>query len=251
MYYELNVITKNKSCKAFLHEDAYSLCSSFATIHKHTYSEIHLISNGKAVFKVENDVFEVADGEMIAIPKGMFHSWQAGGPDTLHASFQIDIPIDIVGVIKADSSVIKGMFNEIKKCRDSKNHAVIAAYIALLCNYLPDAEFEAASEVTDAGLLIEEFFSMAYNKGVSLRDLADTLHLSERQTERLIKEYTGSTFKTILSESRIKVAVYLIETTDMSLSSVAEYVGYSSYAGFWKAMKKYSSKFEGEFEERN
>jgi AraC-like DNA-binding protein len=35
------------------------------------------------------------------------------------------------------------------------------------------------------------------------------------------------------------MAKHLIATTDMSLGEVADYVGYRSYAGFWKAMKKY------------
>ena len=42
----------------------------------------------------------------------------------------------------------------------------------------------------------------------------------------------------IISSTRVMIAKQLLRSSDMSLSEIAEYVGYRSYAGFWKAMKK-------------
>ena len=75
---------------------------------------------------------------------------------------------------------------------------------------------------------------------VHLCDLARYLHLSERQSERAVIEYTGKTFRDALVEMRMNTAEHLHKTTDMSLTEISQYVGYKSYNGFWKAMKKYN-----------
>lgn len=38
---------------------------------------------------------------------------------------------------------------------------------------------------------------------------------------------------------RMKMADQLLSHTDMSMTRVAQYVGYNTYAGFWKAYTKY------------
>ncbi len=241
MYYEMSVYVDDKYCKVFLQDGFYTYISSTEIIHKHNYSEIHIISGGSAIFKVSNETITVKDGEMLVIPKGIFHSWVNQSPDTLHSALQIDIQIDDPAVIAVDSAVIRGMFNEIAKCNESNDHSVIATYIPLLCSYLKRSNDKNVSRIVDYGMIIESFFSTCYNQPVNLCDLADRLHLSERQTERLVKEHTGNTFKEELASTRITIAKHLLNTTDMSLSDVAQYVGYHSYAGFWKAMKKYGS----------
>lgn len=34
------------------------------------------------------------------------------------------------------------------------------------------------------------------------------------------------------------VAAHLMDRTDMSMEAIAQYVGYQSYSGFWKAWQK-------------
>jgi len=48
------------------------------------------------------------------------------------------------------------------------------------------------------------------------------------------------TFKKMLIHTRMTTARHMENTTDLPLSKIAEYVGYSSYSGFWKAYKDFS-----------
>ena len=82
------------------------------------------------------------------------------------------------------------------------------------------------------------FFSNRYSEDVRLSDLAEAIHLSERQTERLVIEHTGRGFRDELTETRVKIARQRLADKNMTLGEIAGYVGYRSYAGFWKAMKK-------------
>lgn len=112
-------------------------------------------------------------------------------------------------------------------------------YIGLFCSYFQNEEILKAQPITDYGFLIHEFFTNNYSFDIHLSDLADELHLSQRQAERLVIEYTGNSFREELCQTRVTMAKELLKNTGMSLGEVSRYVGYRSYAGFWKAMKKY------------
>ena len=90
--------------------------------------------------------------------------------------------------------------------------------------------------------MIREFFSNRYGSDRGLGELAEILHVSERQAERLVWECVGRSFRDELTATRMVVADQLLNTTDISLGELAQYLGYKSYAGFWKAYKKYKSK---------
>ena len=110
----------------------------------------------------------------------------------------------------------------------------------MFLSYFSANERLEAKEVTDYGFLIHEFFSIHYNEDIHLRDIANYLHLAERQSERLIIDYTGHSFRDELVATRMNMAKILFSTTDMSLSEISQYVGYKSYNGFWKAAKKFN-----------
>ena len=67
--------------------------------------------------------------------------------------------------------------------------------------------------------------------------------MSEKQASRLIKKHMGATFSDVLSDYRLQAANRLLfGTPEMSLTEVAEFVGYRSYSGFWKAFKRYNKQ---------
>lgn len=237
MYSELSISINENHYKILLQRGFYSLQNTQST-HKHGYSEVHVISGGPAYFRVEQKTFKLNDSDMIIIPKGVFHSWSNGDGMTRHTAFQTDAAFSRVEVISLDRHVACGFFEEIGKAERTRDHRIIATYIPLLMSYADTMLHIPVFCAPDEVMLIDNFFSTYYNKNARLKDLAKILHLSERQTERKVLEHTGRTFKKELAASRIAVAQHLMSTTDMSLSDIAQYVGYGSYAGFWKAMKK-------------
>jgi AraC-like DNA-binding protein len=63
---------------------------------------------------------------------------------------------------------------------------------------------------------------------MSLSDVAQSLHLSERQLSRLISDELGQTFPSIVKTERIKRAAYLLGYTDIPLKQIAEDTGFES-----------------------
>ena len=86
---------------------------------------------------------------------------------------------------------------------------------------------------------IELFINSQDCSDKSLKDLADVLGLSPRQTSRFVKESYGKTFKELWTSTRMIMAKNMIERGKTSLEKIAFQVGYTSYNGFLQAYTKY------------
>lgn len=74
-------------------------------------------------------------------------------------------------------------------------------------------------------------------KSASLKELAARLKQSESSLSRQIKGLFGFTFKELLLQRRFESAVKLLEQTDLSVSAVAEAVGYENTSFFYRRFR--------------
>ena len=237
---EITAMIGSREHRVFLQNGFYCIKSK-PKIHKHNYTEIHVISEGDSIFTVNNQNYAVSSGNVFVVPPNTYHYHEDTNDDCLHSAFQIDLETDTPLVCSIDPAVISNFLREAERARESQDHTIVSAYISLICSHFETIRKEKPKPSNDYGFSIREFFTQCYNRDVKLCDLAEWLHISERQAERLVIRHTGRTFREELSAIRIDMAKHLIATTDMPLGEVADYVGYRSYAGFWKAMKKYGS----------
>lgn len=239
---ELTVRIGKGEYKAFLQKGFYICPTLKKNLHSHNYAEVHIVTGGNAVFNVGGTVIETSGTYMLLIPGGVYHLCIEKEEETMYTAFQIDCGKKEVFRCNLNGETVKEFFKEIKACTGSGNYNKIESYIALFCsNFIIDAK-KQAEPIDDYAFLIYEFFANRYCDDVILDDLAREIHLSQRQAERLVIEYMGCTFREMLAKTRIKMAKRLRRSTEMSLSQIAHYVGYHSYAGFWKAMKKYGEE---------
>ena len=96
---------------------------------------------------------------------------------------------------------------------------------------VPENGFEDASGDSSLSLIVEEAFLYEY-RTITLERLARRIHLSPRQTERLIRQYYNSTFLKKRTEARIGAASVLLKTTELPVGEIAEMTGYSSSEHF-------------------
>ena len=206
------------------------------TLHMHQYSEVHFFGSGTGNYLVANQSFAVEAGKMLVIPPNVYHKCTSLEPGSEFIAFQLTLPCTEPSIIDIP---VPGIFSNLKKeIAQAESRGLsdkISAYLTLLCAYLPHSTKAKLTPITDRNFLIHEFFSKNYNKDVALADLANQLNLSLKQTERMILEYTGCTFRQEISKRRIQAAKHLIETNGVTLSEAALEVGYHSYSGFWKA----------------
>ena len=236
---ELAITLNGEEIKVFLQDGFYWNAPICDYMHIHSYTEIHFVSNGEMTFSVNGDQITVNESTALVIPARVYHAFVSKTEEAVHTAFQIDLSADSPSINELDEGLIRYLFAEIKKTPPRDDHAAIASIITMLCTLLFSHAPVFPHDITDAGYLINDFFSQNYRSNVKLCDLAMLLHLSDRQAERLVKEQTGRSFRDELTATRMRMADQLLATTSMSLTDIAQYVGYCSYAGFWKARERY------------
>ncbi|MBO5755710.1 MAG: helix-turn-helix domain-containing protein [Clostridia bacterium] len=79
---------------------------------------------------------------------------------------------------------------------------------------------------------IEQFINNHYKEKISVKDMAERLHLSVRQTSRLVQKAMGRSFVEAVNETRVNAAKAKIAEGDARLSEVATACGFPSYSHF-------------------
>lgn len=95
-----------------------------------------------------------------------------------------------------------------------------------------------APAIDRKSLLIDDYFLYEY-KTLALDELAQRLNLSQRQTERYLKEHYNKTFIQKKTESKMSTAALLLSDPKNNITYISEELGYSSIEHFSTAFKRY------------
>lgn len=240
MIYELSINIFSNEVKAFIQDGFFQYRKTTNVFHKHIYAEIHAVANGNAEYVVENKWHSLEKGDILLIGKDTFHKCEKKTDNFCLVPFQIrcDMPLKS-GVYKIEPTIIQNLINEIEEYAQTAEPTKVKAYLTLICSKLfvpPKCKFTPSC---DRELIIYEYFALNYCRDANINELAESLGVCSKQASRLVKKYTGNDFRTELAARRIFAAKQLMNNSAMSLSEIAQQVGYRSYNGFWKAYRKY------------
>ena len=87
--------------------------------------------------------------------------------------------------------------------------------------------------------VVEDAFFYRY-RTLTLEELAAVLHLSVRQTQRLLQRYFGKTFSQKLNEARIAAAAQFLLNTGLSVTEIGERTGFSSIEHFSSSFRRFT-----------
>ena len=235
---EMSVPLNGRGYRVFLQDGFLLSCPPAGVFHKHAHTEIHVICKGCVRFALTDRTICIEGPKMILIPGDTYHAVTAES-GAMSSAFQINYAVPQLGTAELNEGVAHAFAEEVDRGTRSNDDSRIQAYITLLCQLCLPLPAVTAAPIGDSQFLIHEFFTQNYAAEVHLSDLAQILNLSQRQTERLVVQYTGNSFARELAAKRVTMARFLQSTTAMTMSEIARYVGYRSYSGFWKAVKKY------------
>ncbi len=205
-------------------------------VHKHSYTEIHVVTGGDLLYSIDNVPFLVHAGEMLAIPAKIYHRYESIEGEACISSFLVDFDIEEPSIYSLPHGLMDAYFSELNHCESTEDFTRISPYLSLLlAEIIPEKILPR--KITDYHFIIDNYLSSHIGDDICMADLAKELCLSDRQAERLIKETTGNTFRQEITELRFRAAKYLLEYTDMSACEVAEQVGYHSYTSLWRVLK--------------
>jgi two-component system response regulator YesN len=85
---------------------------------------------------------------------------------------------------------------------------------------------------------IKQYIHSHYGSDLTRNDLAEIVYLNPDYLARIFKRETGVSLGSYVIQVRIAAAKHLLETTNMSVYTVANKVGYTNYSYFSKLFKK-------------
>ncbi len=241
MNYELEIPIGEKKIRIFLQNGFFALRASVSNYHRHRYPEAHIVISGTVRYEADGVETEVGAGEMYVIPQNVFHRCTAVSEGAERMAFMAESEAHVLGKCVPLPDAVNALAHAVRN-ENGIDNAKLYSCFAVICSEFIDVPVKAPVPVSDRGFMIHEFFSNNYHSDITVSDIAALLHLSEKQTQRMIKQYTGSDFRTELTRRRMEAARQFMDSSEMSLTEIAEKVGYRSYSGFWKAVKSGGKK---------
>ena len=95
-------------------------------------------------------------------------------------------------------------------------------------------------------LVIDEIFLCRY-ADITLEQLADSIGLSTRQTQRLLEKNYNKSFSAMKLEARMAAAETLLRNSSLKITEISNRIGYSSIEHFSNAFKKFYGVSPGQY----
>lgn len=239
--------------------------------HDHTFFEMIYVLKGKADNTIENTLYKMTEGDICLIPPNVYHKLWVGDESIIinfimkislfDESFMNDInkgsmlgkyikmnlyinPVESKKFLMFHSlhnaSVRNLLALIITEAFKGKNASVIKrALIIAIFNYLNDME-DNDDEITEKNDIIYSILEYIHKNyaTVTLSDAAEHFNYSEPYFSKYIKKMTGISFMNILQTAKLKESCYLLATTNISVNSISERVGYDNVSYFNRIFKK-------------
>ena len=91
------------------------------------------------------------------------------------------------------------------------------------------------------------YISEHFAEDICLSSVADAILLNPTYISRLVKEQTGRSFTSIVSEYRINKAITLLSQSELHVYEIAKQVGYINIKTFYKVFKDITGKSPGDY----
>ncbi len=132
------------------------------------------------------------------------------------------------------------------------NNIISAFFILLLRNHGSDVSFpEDDKNDCDQNVVFILKYIQEHFTAVTMKELSEFFSYSERQLQRIIKSSTGCSFSANIQRLKMRHAARLLKNPGMSVSAVAEELGYQDAGNFRNVFKKYYGVTPGEYREKS
>lgn len=262
-FYNLDVLFSGGKFSILLSKDFFTnSLTRDPRMHSHAKHELQFVESGRCVLHSDVTSLECEAGDILLIPAGIEHKIQyAEGTETRsflfypHKDYKQDAlfsalcvrrPALVRGYVGAKDRLfcIGRLLEEGTAPSDERARGELTLFLAELCDrLLPRGEACRPPHQENRAEEIENYIgACCYSPDCTCENLAKHLNLSKRQVHRLCIEYYGIPFRTLLHNSRMDIARHRLDSSHVSVTELAELLGYASAASFSAAYKRHFGK---------
>ena len=228
--------------------------------HTHNYTELFYIVDGKGQFLIEDQAFPVNVNNLVIINPNVTHT-----EDSLNAQPLEYIVLGIDGVELAttqnsngefcildhfESVEIAGCLRNILREMEQKNTGyedICQAYMEILIIRLMrstslavPAEPQLASGNRQCAA-VKRYIDLHFKEALTLEQLAEDAHMNKYYLSHAFKREYGVSPINYMISRRIEESKYLLAETDLSMSQIAQLLGFSSLSYFSQTFRRTQS----------
>ncbi|MBO4456354.1 MAG: AraC family transcriptional regulator [Butyrivibrio sp.] len=275
-YQDLNMMFMMEGESVFVGNIVYERFHRSIPMHAHSDNsfEIHYISAGNGKVTVSGKEYDTSAGTLYITGPHVKHSMV---PDPNDPLSEYCVYLKLSGSVRDDKRAIsplklfreadewygkeryglgvlmKALFAELAE-QNIGYRAVVESLIKQIIvscvrNYSrkkSSADPQGIRSGDDQYLKIEEAFLYEYAT-LTLSALAGRLNRSTRQTQRLLMEHYGMNFQSKKTEAKMNAAALMLQSSDMTVTEIADELGYSSVEHFSTAFRKYYGMSASEY----
>ena len=229
----------------------------YHSIHSHVNYEVFFIIDGYAEVITESEKTEYTDTILIIPPRLRHFTNMHGKVFAFFISFSKQNGEKELSVIeeKINNSSINSIpftndltflaqslifrLNSESEYSEQRVKSYLELVFSDIFEYLKIFDHESISEENSDPYfsLIERFINDHYCDNYGIYELSEKLHLSVRQTSRIVKRLYGEAFTSVIRNKRLSVASVLLTNTDKSVSDIASELGYANQSVFFTSFK--------------
>lgn len=254
--------------------------------HTHDFAEFVYVLQGKAKQYINGIAYDVQKGDLIIINYNQTHAFESEENFTyvdilLEPQFMSDELLNTENIFEIFSIA---MFKEFESSAENTpqfisfsgkrmfeieniiNNMIIefeekkTGYLSIISGYMRVVfsialremkTFSSDSVKHQAKINAEiiEYIDAHCCEKISLSQLAEKSFYNPAYFSHAFKKYCGKSLKAYIKEKRVMHAVELLKTTNHSISSIGELVGYDDKTNFYKAFKEIIGKTPSKYRE--
>ncbi len=215
---------------------------------------LHFVISGKGTFISGGKTYHLEAGNAFLIVPGEYSVYKADDEDPWHYTWfhfsgnVADVFINRLGLSNENpiyktadvQAVYKSFRNLLSTSERDIDFLPVGAFFSLLGTML-EASAMPLSKTKKTGEeyveLCKEYIKMNYYRKISVEQLCDAASIDRTYLFRLFKQITGKSPRAYIIDYKMKTAKKLFETSDFSVTQVAQAVGYDDAFAFSKLFK--------------
>lgn len=228
--------------------------------HTHNHTELFFIVSGKGQFLIQDQFFPVGINNLVIINPNVLHT-----EDSLNAQPLEYIVLGIEGIELANDENSNGQFSildhmesvEISGClrnilreMEQKNTGyedVCQAYMEILIiRLMRSTTLSVPSEPQISSgnrqcAAVRRYIDLHFKEPLTLEQLAEESHMNKYYLSHSFKREYGTSPINYMISRRIEESKYLLAETDLSMTQIAQLLGFSSLSYFSQVFRRTQS----------
>ena len=224
--------------------------SGIVDIHWHEFYEIEILLSGSGVYTIDGIDYKIEKGTLFFMSPSSFHNIKFSEntklinlmftPDICDLDFLCGLfdssPHISLNLSETDLNYIHTLAKDMLTIHSAK---YLKTTLNCILGKIQSLYSKNSASVTNekmqyAILYIQNHFK----ENLRLDDLAREINYTPNYFSNKFKKYVGVTFKNYISDLRFSMAKNMLEKTDLSVTEICYYCGFSDFTNFMVSFKK-------------